>query len=212
MPRARKVQSPIAPPVRASDLRMMVGDCTERLRHAEWLWRAPLEEKPTIMAVDIGSEGAWAVLSPTGEFRCGTILAERGGDADGEWIDALCEGYNAIDELAHTDAEGRSLSLLVVEDVFMSKSPAVHASLARLGGVAIGIGVAELALPAVRISPTSWQSKMIGRVPREQGKAASLARARQEFGALITSDHVADAALLAKWAWGFAGPTAHRRT
>ncbi len=204
MPRARKVQSPIMPPVRASDLRMLSGDCTERLRHAEWLWRAPLEEKPTIMAVDIGSTGAWAVLSPLGEFRCGTMMTESGRpDADDQWIDSLLEGLAHVDELAHVDAEGRSLSLLVVEDVFMAKSPAVHAALARLGGVAIGIGSAELALPAVRVQPISWQSQMLGRaLRRDQGKAASLSRARQEFGDAVSSDHVADAALLAKWAWG----------
>lgn len=178
------------------------GDHTHRLRGADWAWRAS-PDKPMVVGVDIGKNSAVAVIGPKGQtvFRALPVLpTDTGVTAD--WCTQLwallCE---VRDEIAECDADGNPIGVVVIEDTWLGKDPQAHARLARTGGVVVGIA-STVYLPCVLVQPSSWQSAMIGKLDRVTGKEASLRRARQEFGEAITSEHLADAALMAKWAWG----------
>jgi len=61
--------------------------------------------------------------------------------------------------------------------------------------------------PVVRVLATQWQSDLLGKASREAGKQRSIAVARARFTKTkVTSDHEADALLLALWARGGKGP------
>lgn len=105
--------------------------------------------------------------------------------------------------------------LVVVEDTFMYVPSAAKpghderrgggaktlALMARNVGAIIALATLR-GLPVWRVFPATWQSKLLGKVSREQGKELSLRRAQATFGQTIASDHQADASLLALWARG----------
>jgi hypothetical protein len=186
-------------PWRAHELVELSGDATETLRGAEWLWRHPGAERPTIIALDIGKNTGAAILSRD-YVEFSSYSQERRG-LRREWCDFVAA---VIDSgLEHAERRlGKPLALLVVEDAFVKDDVASAMELARLQGAAMAF--ADTAgIPAVRVMPSSWQSAMLGSLKREQGKAASLIRARAEFGIQIGNEHVADAALMGKWAFGY---------
>jgi hypothetical protein len=151
--------------------------------------------RPAVLAFDVGGEMGWASLSEGFGFHCGTI--DRGvKQLDEEWVRSVRSRVHWAD----SRSEGEQL-VVVVEDVFFGKNVSVLAHLARYVGAVIALA-AQLGVPSVRVRPHSWQSAVLGKVPRAQGKALSLARARILFGDAVTSEHESDAALLAYFARG----------
>jgi hypothetical protein len=175
------------------------------LRGAQWAWQNPAEERPTVLAVDIGSSLGWCVLSPVGHVTIGSSVGETKNPAltDRMVVEIQRAASSAAEQSTWTD-KGR-LALLVVEDVFM-RDPATHAALSRIQGATIALAMAAGIPCAVRVMSVSWQSKMIGKNLRALGKEASITRARMEFGPKIANEHEADAALMCLWAWGVMRP------
>lgn len=187
--------------VTAAELSQLRGDVTDRLADAEWAWRAPLADRPAILAFDCGKDTGWACINANG-FACGGFRSHTGGPGDDGWADEL-EGK------VGSFAEGVSTApaaLVVVEDVFLARGPKMNP--ATMAGIAYYVGAviheaARWQLPVLRVKPSEWQSKMVGgKRAREQGKLLSIDVARQHYGAAIRNDHMADAALLAAFARG----------
>lgn len=173
------------------------GDVTDLLGPAPWPWQGLFAKayggRPEVLALDPGAVTGWARLGRAG-YSGGQLSWDVGKVAE------LLEDF------------GRSTRgvqrLLVVEDAFVAHNWVSAFTLCRrVGGV---LWAAErLEVPTVRVMASSWQSKLLvsagGRRNREQGKAQSLLVARQTVSGAITTDHAADAALLAVWARGGAG-------
>jgi Holliday junction resolvasome RuvABC endonuclease subunit len=173
----------------------ITGDITPPKDGAWPPWGASV--RPAVIAFDIGAKMGWAALSEARGFVCGTIDRELS-HLDEEWTRQVrARLIWSTQELA-----GDELLVVAVEDVFFGKNIAVLAHLARYGGAIITLA-SQLGLPSVRVYPHSWQTALLGKVPRAQGKAMSLARARATFGAdRIASDHEADASMLALYTRG----------
>jgi len=200
--RVRGADVPALRTVHARTLRTMVGDVTDQVRGASWGWWDPSGERVSVLAIDIGKSAGWCVIGERGEVAHGEFSTGGPNSVTGPWLHGLEMAIDELEGIASIDENGNSSSLLVVEDVFLKHDPATHAALARMQGVAIGMAYEIAQLPALRVSPISWQSKMLGpKLERAAGKKASLERARREFGDAIKSEHMADAALMAKWVW-----------
>jgi Holliday junction resolvasome RuvABC endonuclease subunit len=188
--------------VTAAELATLRGDVTSRLADAAWAWHVPEADKPAVLAFDCGKVTGWASIGQR-VARFGSFESETGGPSDDAWgaqVEALVERFVSVDG-ATLDAG----ALVVVEDVFLARGP--RANPATMAGIAYYVGAVLFAarrhrLPVLRVKPSEWQTKIIGRQRREAGKSASLGIARECFGAAIRNDHMADAALLAWWVRG----------
>lgn len=177
----------------ARDLKALSGDVTKVLDGARWRWTEHGEEKPAVLAIDTGATTGWALLSDRG-YQGGTFAAD--GRVDPKWHERL---QDLLEDVAGHSLHGPVL--VVVEDVFLLKNVKTLAHLAFYVGAVLG-AAANWGVPALRVAPHAWQSKMLGKNRRAQGKALSVARARQEFGFDIVSSDQADAALLAAFVRG----------
>ena len=182
--------------MRLADLRVATGDVTPHKDDDGFDWHGlGTKPRPAILAFDVGDHLGWALLSQGAGFQCGTI--ERGDSRiDRAWVQAVLDLTHRLAQIGLGET-----GLVVVEDAYYSKSVAVTAHLARIGGAIMALATLH-GLPSLRVQPPVWQSAILGKARRDQGKALSLARARQTFGTRVTCDHEADAALLALYARG----------
>lgn len=173
-------------------LGMVAGDISDLDLVLEWMV-SPLAPAPAVLAFDVGKTIGWARFdaTPPGPFKSYQVGEHRlNGGVSHAFTGMLLE---RITDLCQRNPA--SPKLVVVEDVFMGKNAATQAHLAYYVG-AVLYAAASRGLPAIRVAPSTWQSKMIGKVRRAQGKKLSLLRARATFPYPITSDHMADAALM----------------
>lgn len=201
--RVRGADLPALRTVHARDVRRMSGDVTESVRGASWGWWNPDGERISVLAIDIGKHAGWCVIDEVGISYHGEFKTRGGTEPDDAWIKGVSNAITVLDDVASIDSDGVSSSLFVVEDVFLKNDVSALAALARKQGVATGVAYEIMQLPVIRVAPISWQSKMLGpKHLRAAGKRESIARARAEFGEIIANEHMADAALMAKWVWG----------
>lgn len=205
-------------------LRGLSGDLTDsHLRDgAGWLLD-PRQPRPAVLAFDPGASTGWGLLTRRAGYKGGTL--DRSGMTAKtflESVDALLGGFVGM-------AQGRTVEhfvgvaqpvvcdeidparLVVVEDTFLFRprdadgndksNPKTLAAMARNVGSIIALATLR-GLPCWRVYPNTWQSKLLGKIRRDQGKQLSLARARAHFGMRIENDHQSDAALLALYARG----------
>lgn len=199
---AATLQSPLGGLPTAA-LRALVGDITDTALKdgAGWL-KDPRLAKPAVLAFDPGATTGWARLTRSHGYMGGSLT--RDGKPFLQTVDDLLTGMFVLGG----STEPR---LVVVEDVFLYQpkdadgkarsNPKTLSAMARNVGAIIALATLR-GLPVWRVLATSWQSKLLGKIRREQGKKLSVAKARALFGASISSDHQADAALLALYARG----------
>lgn len=168
------------------------GDITPGKGEGLPLWGASL---PAVLAFDVGATTGWAMLSQASGFSSGTI------DRGLRILDAPWTREVRARLIWATEQLEDELLVIAIEDVFLGANVSVMAHLSRYVG-AIIVLASQLDLSSVRVRPHSWQSVILGKVPRAQGKALSVMRARALFGPAIASEHEADAALLAYFARG----------
>lgn len=195
--RASRTVTPLRAPVSLGDLGQC-GDVSDQLVDPGPVWwvnRLP----PNIIAFDPGSKTGWCAISEDGVMRVGalrtdTTLTRRWGDELGVVLSVF----------------GDALGLVVVEDAFLNPNPKLRNphSLSimqrRIGAI---IGAASLAgVPSWPLQPSVWQSRMIGRHTRDDGKARSIAQCQALTGYTPKSDHESDAVLLALYARGPLAP------
>lgn len=190
-------------PVTADEISGFWGDATDYVGKRPLAWHIdPGAARPNILAFDVGKTTGWALLGGSGgslPLRSFASFDGRG-VIDAGWCGDVRVAMTLLDHLAGVD-------LVVVEDVFLhadpkKSNPVTMAHLAYYVGAVITVA-SRRNTPVLRVAPSSWQSKMLGKIRRDQGKRLSLLRARKEFGAVITNEHVADAALMALY---MAGP------
>lgn len=189
-----------SPPVTCSELHRWVGDVTGALEDRPFAWHVdPRAETPAVLAFDCGRETGVALVSPMGKLLL-SFLVLGGNRIEQD----LTTGIDKAIEAAKQRTNAHEL-LLVVEDVFVLRgkraNPLTMARLAYYVGAVLAAG-ARAGVPCMRVYPTTWQSRLLGKIRRDQGKAMSLRVARARFGPTITTDHQADAALLALYVRG----------
>ena len=224
MTATKRAKASAAPePLTVDDLPSLVSDVSARfvgIPPAWWDHGAPA--RPAVLAFDVGKRGAVALVrQPSKTFvhpPCAAYLETLvdKGDLSPAWIASV---RDALRMLRDSVRFGFARSALVlVEDVFLGReSPNVQSMLTicRRVGAIVTLASAH-GFPVARVMSASWQSRMIGSIPRVEGvplasgekrawnKAQSFAVAREMFGNRVDGEHVADAALLA--AWAYAGP------
>lgn len=199
-----------------NDIGNLWGDLTGELeaRGAAWKSFAP-GPRPRIVAVDPGGTTGWAIVDPDGDVEFGMFPGKE----------ALCPRWQVgLEELfAKVNQDQETPTLVVVEDAYLDAGylKSKRADRPPRGPFDAGVGgspttlrvlgyrigaVATMAaanrLPVWRVLASVWQSAMIGHVRREQGKALSMAKAKDLTGKFFVSDHEADATLLGLWAHG----------
>jgi hypothetical protein len=195
-------------PVLAVEISAFPGDATDYVGKRPLAWHLdPREDRPNILAIDVGKTTGWAILHRPGSPR---IVPTKGAlEAVGSFVGRGVIDRKWCSEIALATSDLRFIPghhLVVVEDVFLhpnpkKSNPVTMAHLAYYVGAVIALAE-RLDLPTLRVPASTWQSKLLGRIRRDQGKRLSLLRARQEFGGAITNEHVADAALLGLYVRG----------
>lgn len=184
----------MARPLTTSELVGLSGDITEEWAERGSAWGPVLIERPVVVAFDPGAVSGSCVISAEGPAPAVDAIEAGLDNTFAQW---------AMRKLG--EANGRAVAsqhrakLAVVEDVFLhTGSPNVATSLhlARRVGMLLGLATA-LGFPVIRVLASSWQGKMFGKVPREQGKKLSIEIARRNVSRAVTNDHTADAANLA---------------
>lgn len=207
-PRPRVVDVPtkplprLTPPTSTDDLRRLSGDVTHLLSPALGRrpgWYATPRDVPYVLAVDVGATTGWATIAPNGAIDAGELVDRH--QLGDEWSYALAARVRR----AYLDARELGAALVVVlEDCFLHTehpNPQATISLARRIGFVAGVAIG-LRVPTWRVPARSWQSRLIGRLPRDAGKARAVERVAEITGDWPSSDHVADAILLAIYARG----------
>lgn len=196
-------------PLDLAELLKRDGDVTKYLGDRPFAWHVdPRCERPDVLALDIAAEGGWFFLGAKRRLA-GEVNAKEA-RVDGAWC-------MAIDTIVHRarDAvyEDGTKLLVVVEDTHLGsahRTPLAFAAVTRYGG-AIAMVCADQGATMIRVPAQAWQSRVLGKIRRDQGKTLSVATARHRFGGAITSDHVADASLLALYVRGAAELRAARK-
>lgn len=196
-------------PVLARELAAFCGDATDYVGKRPLAWHLdPRRERPNILAVDVGRVTGLALMAGShGTPQRADLNALEMADSivgrgviDRRWCREIELSLRALTFLPGSP-------LVVVEDVFLhpdpkKSNPVTMAHLAYYVGAVISLAEAS-DLPTLRIPAVTWQSKILGRIRRDQGKRLSLLRARKTFGEFrIKNEHVADAALLALYVRG----------
>lgn len=186
--------------VTVAELGKLRGDVTALLSDSQWGWHDPRSEKPAVLAFDVGAATGVVRLDVTGVQAWS--LKAQGGPGDVTWS-------RRVEELVeYFAAHARRIApatLVAIEDCFLARGPRMNP--ATMAGIAYYVGAVLSAaarhdLAAVRIKPTEWQSKILGKIHRAQGKALSRVRADHEFPGVVRNEHEADASLLALWVRG----------
>lgn len=215
---ARRLDAALIPPVTLAELPRLAGDVTDRFRDAAIAWWGEGLRRPAIVAFDVGRVGGYAVVDQhAGAARlvsCGPIVDLQ------ELGIAWCREVARVISTVPRD----NGALVVIEDTFVgSRRKPKDGEQRGLGDVATAArlsrrvgAIAALAtwygLPSRRVLSAQWAPKMIGSIPkamkdtassrpnRAAGKALSYALACKLYPtALVTSDHIADAILLARF-------------
>lgn len=198
MTAARATRPPA--PVTLDEILSRDGDVTKHLGDRPLRWHVdPRESPPDVLALDLAALGGWFYLGARSR-AAGVIIAEEA-RIDSAWTMALGSVLTMAANRAGLD--GQRL-LVVCEDTNLgsaARTPLAFAAVTRYGSAAATL-CAERRLTLIRVVASEWQRRVLGKYPREQGKALSLARARREFGGAITTDDVADASLLALYVRG----------
>jgi hypothetical protein len=195
-----------AVPISLDELLARDGDVTKHVGDRPFLWLVdPRVAPPEVLAFDLAAKGAWAFLGS--KRRQFGIINAKEARIENEWIGALEDVIEAAKRLAGDAAgsfHGRRL-LVVVEDTHLGSAAATPLAFAQITryGAALAAVCAWQRLPMVRVPAGTWQRRLIGKVPRDQGKALSLAVARKRYGVgAITTEDMADAANLATYVRG----------
>ena len=193
-----------APPITLAELLARDGDVTKHVGDRPFAWHVdPRIPAPEVLAFDLAAKGAWAYLGSR-RRQFGRVDA---GEAriESEWARALVEIVERAWMWAFNDV-GRNSLLVVVEDTHLGSAkntPLAFAQITRYGaGLATVCATTTPPVPMVRIPAGTWQRRLIGKVPRDQGKALSLAVARKRYRTAIETEDMADAANLATYVRG----------
>ncbi len=197
MTAARTRPRPRTDPITVQELSQMHGDATDLVGERPFVWTIdPRLDRPNILAIDVGATTGWAILhASSGFMQKGSFKAGCVGP-----IFCFDLGYR-FDELRRL----QGLRLVVIEDVFLHSDPKKSnpQTMAHLAYY-VGAVLHHCALhdhPAIRVKPSSWQSKLLGKIRRDQGKRLSVLRAQQEWKVPFT-EHEADAALMGLYVRG----------
>jgi len=182
------------------ELLRLAGDVTKHVGDRPFAWQVdPRVTRPDVLAFDLAAEGAYAYLGAR-HRAAGDVHAPEA-RIDQGWAARIVALLTWAVERSATD--GQRL-VVVVEDTHLgsaARTPLAFAAVTRYGA-AVAALCAERGLAMVRVPAQAWQSRILGKIRRDQGKQLSVAVARRRFGGLITTDHVADAALLALFVRG----------
>jgi hypothetical protein len=189
----------LAAPLPLADLLRHEGDATKHIGDRPFAWHVdPRAERPDVLAFDLAAEGGWFFLGA--QRRASGPVIAREARIDAAWSAEI----DACLERAVASSKDWSRLLVVVEDTHLgsaARTPLAFAAVTRYGA-AVSTLCAQRRLTCIRVPAQAWQSRVLGKIRRDQGKTLSLAKARSMFGGAITSDHVADAALLALYVRG----------
>lgn len=167
-----------------------MADITTQFFEEKPAWRNTSKGKPNILAFDVGNTTGFAILTTQATFNVGTIEAPNFSD------------YETVRRIQSLIIQA-SPCLVVIEDAFMMRDISVVKKLSyRVGSIATIASLNDQ--DHIRVLATQWQSPMIGKLPRKEGKAASVAKANSIFGLQLKlkDEHIADALMLALWARG----------
>lgn len=189
-----------ATPISLDELIARDGDVTKHLGDRPLLWHVDMRaERPDVLALDLAAEGGWFFLGR--ERREPGIVNAEDSRIESEWCRAIAV---IVDRATNHASIARTKLLVVVEDTNLgsaANTPYAFAAITRYGA-AVATIAAQRRLAMIRVPASTWQSRVLGKIRRDQGKALSLAVARQRFGAAITTNNVSDAALLALYVRG----------
>jgi len=199
MTAARKLTA--APkPIDLAELLSHEGDATKFVGDRPLAWLVdPRLPRPDVLAFDLAKAGACFFLGA--EHRFARVIDAKEARIDNKWANHIDAAIAHAKDAAMV-ADRRLL--IAVEDTHLgsaASTPMAFAAVTRYGA-AVSAFAAKAWVPVLRIPANRWQSKLLGKHPRDQGKVLSLARARQVFGGTITNDNVADAANLAVFVRG----------
>lgn len=191
MTAARALPKPIA----LDEIAALDGDVTKRIGDRPLAWHVdPRVARPDVLALDLAAAGGWFHLGAS--YRAaGEVYADEA-RIDRAWTETIIS--RLVWSANRAGLDGQKL-LVVVEDSHLgsaARTPLAFAAVTRYGA-AVAALCAERALPMMRVPAQAWQSRVLGKIRRDQGKTLAVAVARRRFGGLITTDNVADAALLA---------------
>lgn len=186
--------------VTLDDLLRHDGDATKHYDVAPCMWHLnPTLPRPDVLSLDLAAAGGWFYLGA--KYRAAGEVNAKEARIDRAWTTTIAERLTWSSNRAGVD--GQRL-LVVVEDTHLgsaARTPLAFAAVTRYGA-AVAALCAERGLTMIRVPAQAWQTRVLGKIRRDQGKELSLAAARRRFGSSITSDHVADAALLALFVRG----------
>jgi hypothetical protein len=187
-------------PIGLAELLTHEGDATKHLGDRPFAWHVdPRAERPDVLAFDLAAEGGWFYLGAV--RREAGIIDAANARIDGPWsrrVQSVVERGRLL-----ADMSERKL-LVIAEDTHLGsaqRTPYAFAAVTRYGA-GVAFACAQAGLTMIRVPAQTWQSRILGKIRRDQGKVMSMKVAQSNFGGSITSDHIADASLLALWVRG----------
>lgn len=167
-----------------------MADLTSWFFNDKPAWRNTTNGKPRILAFDVGTVTGFSFIGAYGSFEFGTVEAPDFSEAE------------VVQRIQHAVILAAPC-LVVIEDAFMLRDVSVVKKLSqRIGSIATIATLNDC--HHVKVLATQWQTPLLGKMKREDGKKASVAKANALFNLSLKrkDEHISDSLLMALWARG----------